>query len=330
MEETLKTLAVNAHEKGLELLLDLGPEPPEMVIADTVRIRQILVNLLGNAMKFTEQGEVELQMRCEPFKQALAPSSQSANQLQLHFVVRDTGIGIPVERQRVIFDAFVQADGSTTRRFGGTGLGLAISERLVTAMGGRIWVESEDGVGSQFHFTILAESAQPGLRPAPRTEVSLQDMRGLIVDDNHVNCRILEEMLRGWGMEPVSAAGGAEALTLCKSEDQAAPFHIVLTDLHMPEMDGFELVQRLNLNASAVRPVVLMITSAEHRGDIARSKKIGISAYLTKPVRRRELREAIEHALRLTVPAEMMSLETLASYQTGAPNRTTSCLLKTT
>ncbi len=299
MEETLKTLAVNAHEKGLELLLDLGPEPPQMVVADMVRIRQILVNLLGNAMKFTAHGEVELQLRYEPLMQALASSSQSANLLQLHFVVRDTGIGIPIERQRVIFDAFVQADGSTTRRFGGTGLGLAISERLVTAMGGRIWVESEDGVGSKFHFTIHAESVQPELRPSPPSEVPLEGLRGLIVDDNHVNRRILEEMLRGWGMEPVLASGGAEALTLCKSENHAGPFHIVLTDLHMPEMDGFELVQQLNLNLSAVRPVVLMITSAEHRGDIARSRQIGISAYLTKPVRRHELRQAIEHALSL-------------------------------
>jgi signal transduction histidine kinase/DNA-binding response OmpR family regulator len=295
IEDVLQVVAVRAHEKSLELVSSFGPEVPEVVVGDANRLRQILVNLLGNAIKFTAAGEVALHVKHD---------LKGSEALCLHFIVSDTGIGIPLEKQTVIFEAFGQADTSTTRKYGGTGLGLAISQRLIKAMGGKIWVESEPDKGSHFHFTVAMEWAQPSavqsLTRSPRTEdCPLAGLSALIVDDNATNRRILQEMLLGWGMKPeaVDSAAGALALLQARAA-RGDSYHVVLTDLHMPETDGFGLVEEMHrLPTPTERNVVLMITSAEHPGDIARSRQLGIAAYLAKPIRRAELQAAIQKSL---------------------------------
>jgi two-component system, sensor histidine kinase and response regulator len=291
IEDTARGLALRAHEKGLELICDVFPEVPEYVLGDITRIRQILVNLLGNAIKFTRQGEVELEVTLE---------SQDAAQLRLQFSVRDTGIGIPLEKQKMIFDAFSQADGSTTRQFGGTGLGLTISARLVEAMQGEIWVESTPAKGSCFRFTALLGVSNDESRPLSNLAgaVQLAGVRLVVVDDNLTNRRILTDMLYGWGMLPAPAASGPEALAhLRRGVQRGQPFSLVLTDVHMPDMDGFELAARIQESSELTKTVILMLTSGDRGDDIARCKLLGISTYLTKPVRRAELRAAIISAL---------------------------------
>ncbi len=287
LEETVRALAVRAHEKAIELLCDWKADVPEYVIGDQGRLRQILVNLLGNAIKFTPAGEVAMEVSVE----ALA-----AEQVDLHFVIRDTGIGIAAEKQKLIFDAFSQADGSMTRRFGGTGLGLTISARLVEAMQGRIWVESGLGSGSTFHFTArfgaVAQPEAAGERRFPG------GVGVLVVDDNATNRRILTEVLWRWGLKPVAAASGAEAIALMRRAREARhPFPLVITDVHMPEMDGFELAAKLRSSPHGVDAEVLMLTSGDRPGDIGRSRRLGVFSLLLKPVRREELKDAIARAL---------------------------------
>ena len=301
VEESLKTQALKAHQKGLELSGGVQWEVPELALGDITRLRQILSNLIGNAIKFTNQGEVALEVTL---------AAQQDDRIQLHFVVRDTGIGIPADKQGQIFEAFSQADGSTTRRFGGTGLGLAISDRLVRAMGGRISVVSEPGIGSQFHFTLNLDCAAPRAADRKMGEPELAGLPVLVVDDNPTNRRILDALLVSWGMLSTVATGAGEALALIGSAAaRGTPFRIILTDLHMPEMDGFGLVERIrDTPHGAEQPVVLMITSGEHRGDLARSHELGIAAYLTKPVRRAELRAALGAALGVAVSAPIPEL----------------------
>ena len=290
LEETMVTLALRAHEKGLELICDLKPGLPEYVTGDPLRVRQIIVNLVGNAIKFTTAGEVEMEAALE---------SRDGDRLKLHFRVRDTGIGIALNKHAFIFEAFSQEDGSTTRKFGGTGLGLSISARLVESMGGKIWVESEPGKGSCFHFTALVGAAT---EPASVQEANI-DVGGisvLVVDDNITNRRILTETLRLWKMNPVPVASAQEALSRMQSAvERGDPFKLVLTDVHMPEMDGFELAGRIKGSQHLSGTVILMLTSGEQRGDLLRCRQMGISAYLTKPVRRGELRASIAAALGL-------------------------------
>jgi signal transduction histidine kinase/DNA-binding response OmpR family regulator len=289
VEETIRTLAVKAHEKGLELVGGIGPQVPEFVFGDATRLQQVLVNLIGNAIKFTASGEVAL---------AVSPAGNDGDRLNLGFVVRDTGIGIAADKREVIFEAFAQADGSTARKFGGTGLGLAISARLVSAMGGRIWVESEPGRGSQFHFTVSVGClAEPVGEPAPR-DGKLEGASVLVVDDSATNRRILEEQLRSWGMRTEGAGSAAQALALLQARTACGdPFRVALIDLHMPGTDGFELVRRMQELPATQQVVVLMVTSGEQPGDIARSRQMGIAACLTKPVRRSELRAAVSGAM---------------------------------
>jgi signal transduction histidine kinase/CheY-like chemotaxis protein len=289
VEESARVLAVQAHEKGLELICNVRPDVPEYVVGDVTRLRQILVNLLGNAVKFTQQGEVVLDVSL---------ASQEHGKLGLHFAVRDTGIGIPREKQQLIFEAFTQVDGSTTRRFGGTGLGLTISARLVTAMNGQIWVESEPGKGSIFHFTATLGVAPESLPAQRKDEMALDGIPVLVVDDNRTNRRILSETLRSWGMQPTPVAGAMEALALMRrAAGHDRLFRLVLTDVHMPEMDGFELVKHILDAPNLTNAFILMLTSGEHLGDLARCQELGISAFLTKPIRRAELRAAIVNAL---------------------------------
>ena len=295
VEETVRALALRAHEKGLELTGDVLPEVPEFVVGDITRIRQVMVNLLGNAVKFTQQGEVELEV---------ALQSQTAERLCLQFLVRDTGIGIPQDKQKMIFDAFSQADGSTTRKFGGTGLGLTISARLVEAMGGKIGVESSLSKGTCFRFTAALGVSSETRQLAKLAEaIPLAGIRVVVVDDNLTNRRILADMLWGWGMLPAPAASGPEALAhLRRGLQRGQPYSLVLTDVHMPEMDGFELVKRIHETPELSQPVILMLTSGDRGDDIARCRKLGISSYLTKPVRRAELRAAIVAALARKAP----------------------------
>ncbi|MHB8655160.1 MAG: response regulator [Terriglobia bacterium] len=288
--DTARALALRAHQKGLELIVDVQPDVPETLIGDPTRLRQILVNLIGNAIKFTKQGEVVLRVKTE---------SQAKGSTVLHFSITDTGIGIPVDRQKVIFEAFTQADNSMTRRYGGTGLGLTISSSLVQMMDGRIWVDSEAGKGSTFHFTVsfgLGKTPVATLK-APVC-VNLQDLRVLVVDDNATNRRMLEELLLGWHMKPMLAEGGREALAALRlANDAGASFPLVLTDMQMPDMDGFALAEQIKESPALAGATIMMLTSVGQRGDAARCRELGIAAYLTKPIRQSDLLEAILTAL---------------------------------
>jgi signal transduction histidine kinase/CheY-like chemotaxis protein len=287
LDEALRTLALRAHEKGLELLCEWQADVPDYVVGDPVRIRQVIVNLLGNAIKFTHTGEVALEV---------ALDGHSGEQADLHFVIRDTGIGIAPEKQKLIFDAFSQADGSMTRKYGGTGLGLTISACLVQAMQGKIWVESAPDEGSAFHFTArFGDASQPSLVEEPEF---LEGRSALIVDDNATNRRILTDVLERWGMRPVAAASGLEAISSVQSAFEAGhPFALIITDVHMPGMDGLELAEKLSQSRFRSGAMVLMFTSGERPGDLDRARRAGVSTYLLKPVRREELRDAIARAL---------------------------------
>jgi CheY-like chemotaxis protein len=231
---------------------------------------------------------------------AFPPDRSVAGQseLELHFAVRDTGIGIPKEKHATIFDAFSQADNSTTRKFGGTGLGLTISRRLVTAMKGSIWLESEPGQGSCFHFRIGLGRAAANLKMPPVLPSVFTGTRVLIVDDNATNRRVLLRLLGSWKMQPVTADGVEEALALVlNASQQGACFSLIVTDVHMPGKDGFDFVKILQETSGLPPTGIVMLTSAERRGDKALSRRLGASAYLTKPVRREELRKACLAAL---------------------------------
>jgi signal transduction histidine kinase/CheY-like chemotaxis protein len=285
IEPTMKTLALRAHPKGLELNCAVAADVPDALLGDPGRLRQVLLNLLGNALKFTERGEVSLLVECE---------STVHEAVVLHFIVKDSGIGIPAEKQAGVFDAFTQADGSTTRRFGGTGLGLTISRQLVEMMGGRIWVESTPGIGSAFHFTARFGVSIASASEMPAETGRLRGMRVLVVDDNQTNRRIFEAQLGQWGMEPTVVESGPEALRiLAGALDGEAPFPLVLTDSQMPDTDGFQLAERMRNDKSLAGTAIVMMTSAGQRGDAARCRALGLAGYLTKPVGHRELLETI-------------------------------------
>jgi two-component system, sensor histidine kinase and response regulator len=292
IEETIRVLALSAHRKGLELVCDVDCSVPDLVVGDALRIRQVLVNLIGNAIKFTDQGEVVVRV------EAAAANPENSSDVELRFSVRDTGIGISDEKQDAIFHAFEQADNSTTRQYGGTGLGLAISKRLVGMMGGRIQVESETGRGSIFSFTtpVTVVKNQPAV---PKLEdFSLRGVPVLVVDDNATNRRMLSDWLSHWGMWPILAESGGAALKLMASLPEPVP--LVLTDVHMPEMDGFELIKHIKIQSQT--PTVIMLTSGSYPGDVARSRELGAEAYLIKPVRRSDLLATILRILAVHPP----------------------------
>ncbi|MFZ0883742.1 MAG: response regulator [Candidatus Acidiferrales bacterium] len=290
LDETMKSLSIRADQKGLELVYEVLPSVAEAVIGDPGRVRQVLINLVGNAMKFTEHGEVFI---------GVSEDSHEQDTMTLHFMVRDTGAGIPQEHQQKIFEAFSQADGSMTRKFGGTGLGLAICTRLVAMMGGKLWVESEVGQGSTFHFTVqLGIQREPTRRPAALLPEQLRDLKVLIVDDNYTNRKMLLGILLRWGMNPTAVDGGAPALEALKTAKVAGrPFSMILLDGQMPGMDGFTLAERIQHEPGLVGASIMMLTSAGHLGDAARCRNLGISAYLMKPVRQGELLEAFANVL---------------------------------
>jgi two-component system, sensor histidine kinase and response regulator len=287
LERTVKTLALRAHQKRLELVCHVPPDVPDGVVGDPTRLRQIVINLVGNALKFTERGEVAVHVQVE---------EQSADEAVLHFEVSDTGIGIPPDKQHLIFEAFTQADGSTSRRHGGTGLGLAICQQLVAMMGGRIWVESELDKGSSFHFTIqVGLSGQAGLDVDP---MNLRGVTVLVVDDNATNRRILIERVRGWGMDPQPAEDGPSAIAILRRARKLGhPFDLVLLDGNMPGLDGFAVAERIQKDPELSNCNLVMLTSAGEQGGAARCRALGVAGYLMKPVAASDLLRTLQSVL---------------------------------
>ena len=286
MADTLRSLAPKAHAKGLELACQISPDVPATLGGDPSRLRQIMVNLIGNAVKFTEKGEVVIRVECERI---------DSNRVTLAVTVSDTGIGIAKEQHATIFEAFTQADGSTTRRFGGTGLGLTISARLAELMGGAIRIESEPDRGTQVYVTLPFEIRTAMAIPTPHGE--LKDVRGLdvlVVDDNATNRRILDEILRHWGMRPTLVDGGFAAITaLDQALAAGKPFPLAIIDFQMPDIDGFGLAGRIKERPELATTMIMMLSSVGNQGDGVRCRELGIEAYLTKPVRQSLLLDAV-------------------------------------
>jgi signal transduction histidine kinase/CheY-like chemotaxis protein len=283
--QTVQALSVLAAEKDLELACRIRPSLPDKLIGDPGRLRQILINLAGNSLKFTSRGEVVIDVD---------EQSRTEEQIVLIFSVKDTGTGIPRDKQARIFEAFTQADSSTTRRYGGTGLGLAICQQLVHLMNGQIGVDSEEGSGSTFHFTATFALQQNAKLNLPVEMSSLAGMRALVVDDNATNRCILQEVLASWHMRPAVADSGAAGLAEMERAAAAGePFRLALLDLMMPEMDGFELAKRIRVNSNFADCALIMISSAARSGDAERCRELGIARYLTKPVVQADLAETI-------------------------------------
>jgi two-component system sensor histidine kinase/response regulator len=288
VDTTLKTMALRAEEKGLELIADVGLDVPDTLVGDPTRLRQVLSNLISNAIKFTERGEIVVGVQA---------GADVNSRVRLDFSVSDTGIGIAAEKVEAIFEAFRQADSSTTRKYGGTGLGLAISRRLTELMGGSISVENRPEGGSVFRFSVEVGLQQHARQEEPRAQVELAGLDVLVVDDNATNRRIFGDVLNGWGMRVQMADSAASALAVLERRDGASPFALTIVDCNMPESDGFELVERVRALRTPASGTIVMLTSGGQPGDAARCRQIGISAYLSKPISMGLLREVIERAL---------------------------------
>lgn len=321
VEKISEVLAVRAHEKNLELATYIAPDVPTFLIGDPVRLRQIIINLLGNAIKFTEKGEVILRITLDQ-----SPSC-------LRFAISDTGIGIPADKMDKLFESFSQVDSSTTRKYGGTGLGLAISKKLADLMHGQILVESQLGVGSTFYFTAnFAIQSQPIANkklPLP----DLKNMEVLVVDDNATNRLILRELLTGQGALVTEAADGREALARIASYKQLdKKFQLILLDCRMPDMDGFEVAERLNQDAFVANSTIMMLTSDNRKGDVARTRNLGMAGYLVKPIRQSALLSAISAAINSSKPAATnIQVEVPAlSAASNPPNLTAKAIPETT
>jgi PAS domain S-box-containing protein len=284
--EVLKVLALRAEQKGLELACDVDAVVPSALIGDQGRLRQVLMNLMGNALKFTEAGEIVVHLKLE---------SATTDEVRLHFSVRDTGIGIPAEKHARIFEAFEQADSSTTRNYGGTGLGLSICVQLVRLMGGRMWLESTPGQGSTFHFNaVFGRQRGPAAEPMASKPSTLRNMPVLVVDDNATNRRILTDLLTNWGLVPLAVDSGQAGLAaLARAADAGEPFPLILLDAMMPQMDGFTFAAKVRANPRHAGVTILLLSSAAQRGDAQRCRELGIAAFLTKPVKQSDLLDSI-------------------------------------
>ncbi len=288
--DTMKSLAVRAAEKGLELAYRVKPDVPRRLRGDPTRLRQVITNLVGNAIKFTQTGEIAVWTEIE---------AHSATHVRLHISVADTGIGIAAAKQQHVFQAFTQADASTTRKYGGTGLGLAISTRLVDMMDGRIWIESEEGKGTTFHFTTTLGRV-PDEAPTPRRSSpgALAGVTALIVDDNATNRKILTEMLKEWEMRPVAAHCGSEGIEILKdAQTRGESFRLIITDGQMPGMSGFEFIAEVRRSALAPSASIILLTSADRVGDAETCARLRIDGYLTKPAKESELRSMVSAVL---------------------------------
>ncbi|MFW6160449.1 MAG: response regulator, partial [Acidobacteriota bacterium] len=290
VSDSVSCLSLQAHKKGLELACDILPDITEEVKGDPGRLRQILINLVGNAIKFTEKGEVLV---------SVEQKTKSDKEALIHFKVKDTGIGIPKPKHKIIFEAFSQVDGSMTRKYGGTGLGLAVSSQLVNLMGGKIWVESQLGKGSTFHFTLpfaVQKKTSPKFIPTKLDDI--KNLSVLAVDDNATNRRILQQMLLNWNLKAVIVESGEAALSVIEEAARKnMDFSLILIDSHMPKMDGFTLAEKLKKNPRVAHATLIMLTSGGIRGEAARCRRIGIAAYLTKPIKQSELFDAITQSL---------------------------------
>jgi signal transduction histidine kinase/DNA-binding response OmpR family regulator/HPt (histidine-containing phosphotransfer) domain-containing protein len=315
--DTLKSLAFSAHSKRIELACDLPADVPDLITADPVRIRQVITNLVANAIKFTERGEVVFGVRL---------IEHIGEGYRLRFSVADTGIGIATEKLATIFDPFTQADGSTTRRFGGTGLGLTICSRLVEMMGGRIWAESRIGEGSTFYFELTVPPARGSIERRGAALADFAGVRILIVDDNATNRRVLQETVRQWGARPLAVDSGATALAeLRRAATDRDPYTAVLLDAMMPELDGFAIARQIKDDPALDGITVLLLTSADRKGDAARSRELGIAAYLVKPVKACELNQALAKALPDTPKSTLLPKK--SSHNSGAGIRPLRILL---
>ena len=304
LEDFAATLALRAHEKGLELLCGMAPEVPSLLRGDPGRLRQILTNLAGNAIKFTQEGEVSIRVFLE---------SEEENHVLLRFLVRDTGIGIPSDKQDALFEQFTQVDASTTRHFGGTGLGLAISKQLVEMMGGEIAVQSEKGKGSEFWFTVRQEKQAQGMRAKTLPLTDLHGVRVLIVDDNATSREILDTRMTSWGMRVSEREDGPGALqALYKALQEEDPFRIAVIDMQIPNMDGETLGRAIKADTRLAELRMVILTSLGTRGDAKRFAKVGFDAYLTKPTKRLELKGVLSQVL-TTSEGEMQGVDTIAT-----------------
>ncbi len=319
LAKTIKALAVKAHEKGLELLLHVAPSMPDLWHGDVRRLQQVIINLVGNAIKFTDAGEIVARVRIESAETAPPDSpgpARAPGPQFLYFSVTDTGIGIAPSKVGRIFQEFAQADTSIARKYGGTGLGLSISRRLVELMGGTIWVESHEGKGATFYFIV---KFQPGVqtRPSLSPPESLRGLRVLVVDDNQTSRQMLEEMLRDWQFEVLTAPSAESALqSLQIAADSGRAFRLVIVDSHMAGMDGFAFVQEIQRRPGLAEATLLMLSPAARPEDLTRGDDAGVTTYLTKPVQHSELLDAILEALRMREPRRLP-----VKVQTSPPKR---------
>ncbi len=298
--ETMKTLDFRANAKGLELIYEVQPNVSDALLGDPGRLRQIIINLIGNSIKFTDQGEILM---------SISQDAEASDSALLHFAVKDTGIGIPADKVQKIFEPFSQADGSTARKYGGTGLGLTICAKLIEMMKGHIWVESEVEKGSTFHFTAsLGIQQNPALLSVAVDAERLREMRVLVVDDNSTNLRILQGMLTRWGMLSVAVKDGREAMqALQAAKDAGHLFPLILLDCNMPKMDGFALAETIRNDPSLGPAAIMMLTSAGRLGDAGRCRELGIRAYLVKPFHQAELLDAICKILNMESSGEKIT-----------------------
>ncbi|MFI5395393.1 MAG: response regulator [Candidatus Binatia bacterium] len=300
LDSAMKPLAVRARQKGMQSAVRIAPEVPDALVGDAGRLRQVLVNLVGNAIKFTEHGAVTVDV------DALQASGLQSP-VELHFAVQDTGIGIPPEKLSVIFGAFAQADSSTARRYGGTGLGLTISSQLVSLMGGRMWVESEVGRGSTFHFTVRLDRQQSDSRPAVPAELAyLRGLPVLVVGDDATNRRVLEETLERWQMQPTVAGDGPAAVAhIACAREIGKPFALILIDVDIPETGGLALVECIQHTPQLAGATIMMFTPCGQPGNEARCRELGVAAILTKPICQADLLDALRSTLDMQPPAHV-------------------------
>jgi PAS domain S-box-containing protein len=336
LDATMKPLGLRGNAKGLEVVSQIDHDVPDGLIGDAMRLRQIVNNLVGNALKFTERGEVTIHVgtmkdesRAVRAPQPVADASavRDPSPVSLHFQIRDTGIGIPANKQSLIFEKFTQEDSSTTRKFGGTGLGLAITSQLVALMGGDIWVDSEVGVGSTFHFTVnLQRSTRPAQNPLTGS-IDLERLPVLIVDDNATNRAMLEAVLTNWRMQPMAKSDGISAMAAMRAAALAGdPFPLVLLDARMPEPDGFAIAEQIKADPELAGAAIMMLSSSDHNGDIARCRKLGVTRYLRKPIGQSELFDAILAALGVE-PSKEGRLPHIAAAPTEPGQRSLRILL---
>ncbi len=326
LDETLATLAIQPHKKGLEFIADLRPDLPSVLIGDPWRLRQVIVNLVGNAVKFTEQGEIivrvglfpQINLNDENCSSDINAHPNTEGTCTLQFSVKDTGIGIPENKLEKIFDSFSQADGTTTRKYGGTGLGLTISKKIVGLMNGEIWVESEIAKGSAFHFTAqfkrasVAEAQRNGV-----TTVNLSDKHVLIVDDSVTYCNILQELMENWGIETNIVNTGSEALFELNLADAAMkPIHLILLDSKMPEMQGLELAEKVRSHSKFQDIEIVIMTSVNEKADIERCKQLGIAGYLRKPISQSELLKILQNSIGEMKTKKLTENEAILEFNT--------------